>query len=152
MMRKYMVAVLLTLSFLTACASFPPPKKEVGMVTGAVLGGEIGHQVGQDSGQTVATSSGAALGAFLGSRVRAGMDRSDQLKTAQALETSKDGQATSWLNPDTGRHYSVMPTRTYQGASGLCREFTTVMEVRDGRRELVNGTACGQPDGTWRTA
>ena len=151
-MTKPLIAALLALLSLTACESHPPSKTDIGMVTGAVLGGALGHQVGHGSGQTAATIGGAALGAFLGSRVGTGMDRSDQLKTAEALETSKDGQAKSWLNPDTGQHYSVMPTRSYQGASGPCREFTTVMEVRDGRRELVNGTACRQPDGTWRTA
>jgi surface antigen len=98
-----------------------------------------------------ATIGGAALGAFLGSKIGATMDRKDQLQTAQALETLKNGQSTSWRNPDTGQRYTVMPTRTYEGASGPCREFSTVAEI-NGHRELVSGTACRQADGTWRTA
>jgi surface antigen len=119
------------------------------MATGAVLGGVIGHQIGHGNGQTVATLGGMALGAFFGSRVGAHMDRRDQLKTAQALETSGNGLAISWRNPDSGQHYWVMPTRTYEGVSGPCRKFTAVMEFENGRPEIQNGTACKQPDGSW---
>jgi hypothetical protein len=44
----------------------------------------------------------------------------------------------------------VTPTRTYDGPSGPCREFTTVTEI-DGQQERVCGTGCRQPEGTWRT-
>ena len=121
------------------------------MATGAILGGVVGHQIGGGTGRTVATIGGAAVGAFLGSKIGARMDGNDHLKTAQALETSKNGRATSWRNPDTGQRYTVMPNRTYEGASGPCREFSTVAEI-NGHRELVSGTACRQADGTWRTA
>lgn len=151
MMRKHLVAALLALPLLGACESYSPSKQDIGMATGTIPGGVPGHPVGQGRGQTAATVGDAALGPFLGGRIGAGMDRSDQLKTAQALETSKDGQAKSWRNLDTGQYYSVMPTRTYEGASDLCRKFTTVIELKDGRRELVSSTACRQADGTWRT-
>ena len=150
MIPKYFLAALLVVPLLAACESYSPSKQDVGMAAGAVLGGVLGDQIGQGSGQTVATVGGAALGAFLGSSVGARMDRSDQLETAQALETSGNGRAMSWRNPDSGQYYSVMPTRTYEVASGRCREFTTVTEFDDGRRKLVNGTACRQPDGSWR--
>lgn len=152
MMRKHLVAALLALPLLGACESYSPSKQDIDMATGTILSGVPGHQVGHGRGQTAATIGDAAFGPFLGSRIGVGMDRGDQLKTAQALETSKDGQAKSWRNPDTGQYYSVMPTRTYEGASDLCRKFTTVTELKDGRRELVSGAACRQPDGTWRTA
>ena len=103
MMRKYLTAALLVLPLLAACESYSPSKQDVGMAAGAVVGGVLGHQIGHGSGQTVATIGGAALGAFLGSHVGARMDRSDQLETAQALETSKNGQAKSWRNPDSGQ-------------------------------------------------
>jgi surface antigen len=128
-----------------------PRKEDIGMAAGAILGGVLGHQIGSGTGRTVATVGGVALGAFLGSRVGARMDRNDQLKTAHALETSRNGEASSWRNPDTGQHYTMMPTRTYEGASGPCREFTTVTEI-DGHREVVRGVACRQADGTWKAA
>ncbi|MGZ9067338.1 MAG: RT0821/Lpp0805 family surface protein, partial [Burkholderiales bacterium] len=80
------------------------------------------------------------------------MDRNDQLNTAHALETSNNGQATTWRNPDTGQRYAVTPTHTYQSDSGPCREFTTTARFDDGREEVVHGNACRQPDGTWKAS
>ncbi|MGZ9067652.1 MAG: RT0821/Lpp0805 family surface protein [Burkholderiales bacterium] len=149
MRRKYLIAALLALT-LVACESYSPSKQDIGMETGAILGGVVGHQIGHGAGQTVATIGGAALGAFFGSKIGAKMDRNDQLKTAQALETSKNSEPTSWRNPDTGQRYTVTPTRTYEGPSGPCREFSTVADINS-QRELVHGTACRQADGTWKT-
>jgi surface antigen len=136
---------------LVGCESYSPSKEDIGMGTGAVLGGVLGHQIGGGSGQTIATIGGAALGAFVGGRIGRGMDRGDQRKTAEALEKSPDAQATTWRNTENGQSYSVTPTRTYQGASGPCRDFKTVTRI-DGREEVVHGTACRQPDGTWKAA
>jgi surface antigen len=149
-MRKGLATALLALSFLAACDS-NPSKEEIGMATGAVLGGVIGHQFGSGSGNTIATIGGAALGAFVGSRIGRSMDRDDQRKTAAALESSPDNRATTWKNPNTGQNYSVTPTRTYDGASGPCRDFNTTTVI-DGREEVVHGTACRQPDGSWKAA
>jgi surface antigen len=152
MTPKPLDAALLALAFfLGACESHSPSKEDIGMATGAVLGGVIGHQFGSGGGQTVATIGGAALGAFLGSRIGRKMDQDDQKKTAQALETSREDSATTWRNPDTGQTYSVTPTHTYQGAAGPCRHFRTVTQI-DGHEEVVQGTACRQPDGTWKAA
>jgi len=151
MIRKQFVAPLLIVPLLFACESYTPTREEFGMATGAILGGVIGHQFGGGHGKTVATIGGAALGAFVGSRVGRTMDRNDQLKTAQALETSRDGQATTWRNAGSGQQYSVTPTRTYGASSSQCRDFTTVTEI-EGRQEVVRGSACKQPDGTWRVS
>ncbi|MGZ5094546.1 MAG: RT0821/Lpp0805 family surface protein [Burkholderiales bacterium] len=148
---KKVIGVALVLAVLSGCESIEAPSKQnIGMATGAILGGVVGHQIGHGAGQTVATIGGAALGAFVGGRVGARMDRNDQLTTAQALETSKNGQATTWRNPDTRDRYTVTPTRTYESASGPCREFTTLVSFDDGRRELVHGNACRHADGTWK--
>jgi surface antigen len=150
MSRKHIVTALLALLFLGACES-NPSKEDIGMATGAVLGGVLGHQIGSGSGNTIATIGGAALGAFVGSRIGRSMDRDDQRKTAAALERSPDDRATTWKNPNTGQTYSVTPTRTYEGGSGPCRDFKTTTEI-DGREEVVHGTACRQPDGSWKAA
>jgi uncharacterized protein YcfJ len=140
MIRKQFVAPLLAVPLLFACESYTPTSEEFSMATGAILGGVIGHQFGGGHGKTVATIGGAALGAFVGSRVGRTMDRNDQLKTAQALESSRDGQATTWRNAGSGQQYSVQ-----------CRDFTTVTEI-EGRQEVVRGFACKQPDGTWKVS
>ncbi len=150
MFTTRIVATTLALALLTACES-QPSKEDIGMATGAVLGGVLGHQIGGGSGKTVATIGGAALGAFVGSRVGGDMDRSDQSRTTHALDKSADGESTTWRNDETGLRYSVTPMRTYQGESGgRCRTFTTVTQI-DGHDEVVHGTACKQPDGTWKT-
>jgi surface antigen len=151
MSRKYLVTALLLVFFLGACESSPPSKEDIGMVSGAILGGVLGHQVGNGSGKTVATIGGAALGAFIGSGIGRNMDRDDQRKVTQTLETSPDNRAITWRNPNTGQSYSVTPTRTYESASGPCRDFNTTAMI-DGREEVVQGTACRQPDGSWKAA
>lgn len=144
------IAATFALALLAGCES-QPSKEDIGMATGAVLGGVLGHQIGGGSGKTVATIGGAALGAYVGNRVGRNMDRSDQARATHALDKSVDGESTTWSNDETGLRHSVTPTRTYQGDSGgRCRDFTTVTQI-DGRDEVVHGTACKQPDGTWKT-
>lgn len=142
------ISATIALALLAACES-QPSKQDIGMATGAVLGGVIGHQIGGGRGQAVATIGGAALGAFVGSRVGRNMDRNDQARTTHALDKSADGESTAWRNDETGTRYAVTPTRTYRGDSGLCRDFTSVAQI-EGRDEVVHGTACKQPDGTWK--
>jgi len=149
MSPNYLIAASLAAVLLAACES-NPSKEDIGMVSGAVLGGVIGHQIGGGSGKTLATIGGAALGAFARSRIGRSMDRDDQRKTAQALETSPDQRASSWRNASTGQSYSVTPKRTYDGADGPCRDFETTTEI-DGRKETLHGTACRQADGSWKT-
>jgi surface antigen len=150
MSRTYLVTALLAIILLGACES-NPSKEDIGMVTGAVVGGVLGHQIGHGSGSTVATIGGAALGAFLGSRIGRSMDLEDQRKAAHALEVAPDNRSTAWRNPNTGQIYTVTPTRTYGSASNPCRDFTTTTEF-EGREEVVHGTACRQPDGSWKAA
>jgi surface antigen len=44
----------------------------------------------------------------------------------------------------------MTPTKTVETASGPCRDFTVNGTV-EGKPETVTGTACRQPDGTWKT-
>jgi len=147
---KRNVIIGLLAAALAGCET-PPTKEQIGAVTGAVVGGAIGSQVGGGRGTTVAIIAGTLAGAYLGSRIGKSMDEKDRVKAAQALETAPTGTPTSWRNPDTGATYTVTPTRTYQTASGPCREFTT-QAVIDGKSEDVKGTACRQPDGSWKAA
>ena len=121
------------------------------MVSGAVIGGVIGHQIGGGTGTTIATIGGAALGGYVGSRIGKKMDQDDERKATQALESTPDQHASSWRNPNTGQTYSVTPKRTYESADGPCRDFETTTEI-DGKKETVHGTACRQPDGSWKTS
>jgi surface antigen len=119
------------------------------MVIGGVLGGVVGSQVGRGHGRTAATIVGTLVGAAVGGAVGRSMDDADRLKTAHALENVRTGVPSTWRNPDTGNEFTVTPTRTQESSQGPCREYT-VDAVIAGKPDKVYGTACRQPDGSWR--
>jgi surface antigen len=132
-------------STMTGCAT----REQTGQVIGGVAGAAAGSQVGGGTGRTIATVGGAILGAAIGGAIGGRMDDNDLNRTGRALENARTGESVAWTNPDTGYRYDVTPIRTYQAASGPCREYT-MQAVIDGRNETINGTACRQADGTWR--
>ena len=146
-MRNTLLLIIGVLS-LSACQQ--PSKKDTGTLIGSVVGGIIGSQIGAGSGRTAAIIVGSALGGYAGRSLGEEMDRRDRERAAKALETNPTRKSSTWINPDTGVAYRVTPLRTYSGPQGPCREFRTEMEI-DGRREVIYGTACRQPDGTWRS-
>jgi surface antigen len=140
---------------LTACQD-TGPKQGVGTVLGGVGGAVAGAQFGSGKGQLAATAAGALLGALLGSEVGKSLDRADQQymsqTTQRTLESAPTGTAASWRNPDSGNSGTVTPTRTYQRSTGeYCREYTQTVRV-GGKTEEAYGTACRQPDGTWKVS
>ncbi len=148
-MKRICTAVLLITSlFLGACQEVR--NEDVGTVVGGALGGLLGAQVGDGSGQIAAAVAGALVGAYLGGRIGKSMDEVDRVKANRALEVNRSGRTFSWNNPDIGNRYAVTPTRTYRpNDDSPCRDYTTDAWI-DGQREVVEGTACRQPDGTWR--
>lgn len=121
------------------------------MVVGGALGGLLGAQVSEKHGnwRTAAIIAGTLAGAAIGGAVGRSMDDTDRLKTAATLENVRTGVSSTWRNPDSGVQYAVTPTRTYETPTAPCREYT-IDAVIDGQQERVRGTACRQPDGTWR--
>jgi len=145
---KSATAVIVALA-LGACET-PPTKQQVGAVSGAVVGGVVGSTIGGGTGRTVAIVAGTVAGALLGSHIGKRMDEADRLKAAQALEDAPTGKATNWKNPDSGNTYTMTPTRTYETSTGPCRDFTVNAQI-DGKPEKVQGSACRQADGVWKT-
>jgi surface antigen len=127
------------------------PKAVLGALGGAALGGGIAALAGGGTGAIVgATLGGALLGGFIGNRLDA---RDKQMATQaaqQAFENGQSGKPTVWNNPDTGNSGSITPTRTYQLANGTyCRQYQQTIVV-GGEQHQAYGTACRQPDGTWK--
>ena len=120
-----------------------------GEIIGGVVGGVVGSQIGDGRGQTAATIIGTIAGSMIGRHIGESMDETDRMKTAQALNDSRTGQMTTWVNPDNGNVYTVTPTETYARADGPCREFRLDAKVGDDPNEAVYGTACLQADGSW---
>ena len=122
----------------------------LGSALGAAAGGLLGSQFGKGSGNTVMTITGVLAGALAGGYVGRTMDPVDQACIGRSLENTPTNQTVAWHNPDTDSSYWVTPTRTYQTQSGTpCREYVTDAVI-EGRSERVTGTACRQPDGTWK--
>jgi surface antigen len=138
-------SMLVLLVLLAGCN---PTKQDIGTVVGAGSGAFIGSQIGGGTGQLAAVAIGTLLGGYIGGSIGKDMDELDQYKTQIALETNPTGSSMAWKNPDTDVDYSVTPTKTYESASGPCREYTTEAVI-EGRAEIVHGTACRGNDGTW---
>jgi surface antigen len=150
---KSVLALLATLALASGCTTDRGPKEIGGAVIGGAAGGLLGSQIGDGTGQLVATAAGVFLGAWLGSEIGRSLDENDRReaeRSAQvALEQNPDGRATTWQNPNSGHSGSTTPTRTYETTSGPCREYTTSVVI-DGKTQTAHGTACREPDGTWR--
>lgn len=147
-MKKLMVVMLagvMTLS-LAGCAT----KQEQGAVTGMAIGAALGSTMSRGHhDRPFAIWLGAVVGSMLGSTIGRYMDEQDQMRTSMALENNRTYESTTWVNPDTRYEYTVEPTRTFESAEGPCREFT-MDAVIGGKTEQVYGTACRQPDGSWK--
>ncbi len=152
MWKKIIVSILLTSVIgINGCATTGQGQNEqAGVIIGGILGGVLGSHVGKGDGRTAAIILGSLVGASIGGAVGHSMDDTDRLKTTHSLENIRTGVPTSWNNPDTGNAYTVTPTRTYEEAVGPCREYT-IDAVIGGKKEKVYGTACRQPDGSWKT-
>ena len=135
------------------CAGDGATKQDTGLVVGAVAGGILGNQVGKGAGRIVATATGAFIGGIIGSEIGRSMDRQDRLLAQdaelRALERGTSGTPVGWRNPDTGRYGEVVPGAPYRRGSYDCRDYVHTVFI-DGRPQTMRGTACRNPDGTWR--
>lgn len=124
-------------------------RETVGTIVGGAIGGAAGSQFGKGDGQIAAAVAGTIIGVLVGKSVGRSMDQLDQNCTGQVLERAETNQTVNWQNPDTGARYSVTPTNTYESNDRFCRDYQT-RAVIGGRTETVTGTACREPDGSWR--
>ncbi|MGB3810123.1 MAG: RT0821/Lpp0805 family surface protein [Parvibaculum sp.] len=123
----------------------------LGGLGGAVVGGLLGSTIGGGSGKTIATIGGALAGGLVGNNLLAKLNCEDQGYLGNSTQRSLDsGQPVSWRNPDSGTYGDVTPVRSYNSDSGqYCREYQQTIYV-GGKKENGYGTACRQPDGSWK--
>jgi surface antigen len=142
-------SILFTSTCLVSCSQ-PVTNQDVGTVSGAVIGGLLGSQFGKGSGQLVAIGAGTLAGAYIGGAIGRNMDATDRMRMGQALENNTIGRPAYWQNANTGNSYSVTPVQnvTYDG-NPYCREYRTTAMIA-GKRQQMYGTACRQPDGSWK--
>src|SRR5262245_21728549 len=146
------VAVLLVVVIaLTGCTTIEQnPKTAIGGLGGAAVGGLIAAAAGGGG----AAFAGAVIGgALIGGLVGNMLDQRDKRLPAgaaqKAPETAPSGTPVAWNNPDSGHSGTVTVTRTYQSSGTYCREYQQTVTI-DGKQEKAYGTACRQPDGSWK--
>lgn len=151
-LQQITVVMILT-ALLAACAEDGRlTKRDVGMVAGGAAGGAAGAAIWSHdpAAQTLGTIMGVVVGAAVGGWLGGQWDDYDRRQVAHSLEYNRDNAPAQWTNPNTNQSYTVRPVNTYYDAQGApCREFTETIYV-DGKPETGRGTACRQPDGTWR--
>ncbi len=135
----------------TSCTTISEnPKTAIGGLGGATVGGLIAGAAGAGG---AGIAAGVIGGALLGGLVGNFLDDRDKRIAAEsaprALETAPSGHSVAWTNPDSGHSGTVTPVRTYQSGGTYCREYQQTVTI-DGKQERSYGTACRQPDGTWR--
>ena len=148
MKRMIMGALALTLG-LAACT-----KEDTGLVSGALVGGVLGNKFGKGTGNVLATAAGVVVGGIIGSEIGRRLDERDRQLAQQAeftaLEKGQTGVATPWRSAESRYHGAVVPGRPYRLRELDCRDYTHTVYI-DGRPEVMRGTACRNPDGTWRS-
>ncbi len=155
MKKTILTLALISTAAMTGCDTLNTAgnKQLIGGGTGAVLGGLAGSQVGKGSGRLWATGAGVLLGALAGSEIGSSLDKADQVYAQQASQRAYSapvGETIRWNNPDSGNYGTITPTRDGRTSSGAyCREYQQTIYV-GGKQQSGYGTACQQPDGSWK--
>jgi surface antigen len=122
----------------------------IGSGVGAAAGGLVGSKFGGGSGQTVMTVAGILAGALAGGAIGRSMEPVDHGCIGRTLEHSPSKHTVAWKNPDSDSSYWVTPNDAYQRKDGTaCRHYQTTGLI-EGQRQHLKGTACRQPDGSWK--
>ena len=148
-MKTNKLTIILAISLgMISCADLN--NQSIGTITGGAVGGLIGSRFGGGAGRVAAAAGGTIIGAYLGGRVGQTMDRLDAMNLQNTLETKSTGNKAVWTNPDSGNAYTVTPTSTYYSNSRPCRKYQMTAKI-DGKLETINGTACRQQYGSWKS-
>ncbi len=149
---KWVALVAVVGVLATGCATMEQnPKTTVGALGGGAMGGLIAAAAG---GSPAAIAASAIGGILVGGLIGNALDERDKRMAAEAaqraMETAPTGKPVSWSNPDSGHSGTVTPVKTYQTAGGsYCREYQQTVTI-SGKQEKAYGTACRQPDGSWK--
>jgi surface antigen len=123
----------------------------IGSAAGGAAGGLIGNQFGSGSGKGAMTALGVVGGALAGGYVGRSMEGCDHPAPAQAQGAAAAPSAHRAVRrASTGSARSAAPAQA-AAEPRTCRAVLT-QAVIDGREQQMEGIACLDPDGVWRTA
>lgn len=157
MKRIFIAPLILALAVgltFSGCASNMGPKEQGGTIIGGATGALVGSQIGSGRGRVLGVAIGALAGGLLGREIGTRLDRRDQIEMERAaqysLENTRIDDRYEWRNPDTGNYGYFTPKKTFQTAEGhYCREYQQTVFI-GGEPNEAYGTACRQPDGSWK--
>ncbi len=127
----------------------------LGTGLGAIAGGVVGSQIGRGGGRAVATGVGVVTGAVIGNQVGQSIDNANRSNYPLSPSYSYDPDGTPFSAgyvPYTANYVAppaMPPIYVDPSAGTYCRPFSQEILI-DGQRQESYGTACLQPDGTWR--
>lgn len=122
----------------------------VGGLVGAAAGGLAGSQFGKGQGKLAATALGTLVGFVIGQEVGRSFERVDETCFSRTFEHVPDRETIVWQDPRHSAQYQVTPVRTAEASDGMyCREYQAKATV-GGKISETYGTACRQPDGSWK--
>ncbi len=155
---------LIKLMVLVVIASFAAPSawadhranSVAGALIGGALGGFLGSKVGKGSGKLAATAAGTVLGAFVGGSLAAPAHAAYP-KHARIRPYGHYGAPRGRRHGVAAGPYDPPPPITWYPPprpaprAPYCREYTRTVYIGE-KTANVYGTACWQPDGSWRIA
>jgi surface antigen len=142
------LVILICSASLVGCQNMS--NQDVGVITGGVAGGLLGSTIGGGSGKILAMAAGTIAGAMIGGSIGKNMDANDRMRMNAALDGNSVGQPAYWQNQRSGATYRVTPVKNVNvNGNRYCREYRTTVDIA-GKKQQMYGTACRQPDGTWK--
>lgn len=149
-------ASVLALGFLPVLvAACSTAKEPLPMTAGtAVTGSLAGSNAAKPRKAAIPVSSRSVIGGIGGSRIGFSLGAEERLTAAnaeyRALEYGQSGAPVEWSDRGGSHHGSIVPGKPYQQGSRYCRSFTHTVYVKN-EPETAKGTACREPDGTWKS-
>jgi surface antigen len=147
--------IIVTALFLAACqTNGMGQKQKYGTLAGAGIGALAGTHIGKGNLRLASVAIGTLGGAYLGSEIGKSLDRADLIQASRAQKRALKapiGRTISWNNPTSKNYgsYQTLRDGRDQSSGAYCREYKTTINV-GGWEEDGFGTACRQPDGTWK--
>ncbi len=124
-----------------------------GAVIGGILGGVVGNQVFKGE-RGLGTVAGVILGGVAGSQIAKSGDDCDRYYASyayqDAFENPRPNQRVRWRNERSGNYGYIQAADVYRDRRGnTCRNYEQEIYV-NGRRQVAEGVACQNRDGSWR--
>jgi surface antigen len=136
-----------------ACPARAGDGEMIGTGVGAAMGGLVGSQIGHGTEQIVSTGIGVAVGGAVGNTVGHAMDASGNTVAygggRPAFYSDPAPIAYGTYAPNYVAPPAPPPTYVDQQTQTYCRQYSQEINIA-GHAEESYGTACLQPDGTWR--